>query len=211
MKITKYEHSCLVIEEEGDTLVVDPGELANLPELNSVLAVFITHIHGDHLDISNIRTLVKSNPKLKLIGAQEVLDELKEFSQEKILANSDDVLLIGKFEIIVGGNEHAIIYKNSPCLNRSLLVNKKFYYPGDSFTKPSTEVELVAVPASAPWLKTSESMEFIKEVGAKKVFPIHNGLLSEFGEATTYRWMTLAAEEVGTEFVFLKPREAIEV
>lgn len=210
MKITKYEHACLVVEDNGKVLVIDPGVLAKLPLLNGVEAIFITHIHGDHLDLENIKSLVESNPGLKLIGSEEVLDKIKNFSQDKILAETGNKLKIGEFEILVGGNDHAVIYQKSPCLNRSLIVNGKLYYPGDSFALPTSRVGLVAVPVSAPWLKTSEYMEFIKAIKAEKVFPTHNGLLSEFGEETIYNWMSVATEEAGTELLILKPGESLE-
>lgn len=44
MKITKYEHSCVVIEEKGEKLVIDPGELTALPTLTYVRAIIFTHV-----------------------------------------------------------------------------------------------------------------------------------------------------------------------
>jgi L-ascorbate metabolism protein UlaG (beta-lactamase superfamily) len=214
MKITKYEHAALVIEEAGKLLVVDPGIVSKLPKLDNVQVVFITHIHGDHLVVGNIEKILRSNPDLAIVGSQEVLDELKDLGAKKIAVNAGDKLNLSIFEILVGGDNHAVIYQTSPCLNRSLVVNGKFYYSGDSFDLPTVgaeSIELVAVPASAPWMKISEAMEFIKKLKVKRVFPTHNALLSEFGEKAEYNWLKKAADEAGTELLVLKPGESTEV
>ena len=49
MKITKLEHSGLVIEKDGQNLVFDPVEFTGIiPKIENVAAVVITHKHGDH-------------------------------------------------------------------------------------------------------------------------------------------------------------------
>lgn len=214
MKITKYEHAALVIEEAGKLLVVDPGIVSKLPKLDNVQVAFITHVHGDHLVVENIEKILENNPDLTAVGSPEVLDELKDLGAKKIAVNAGDKLNLSIFEILVGGDNHAVIYQTTPCLNRSLVVNGKFYYSGDSFDLPTVDVEsieLVAVPASAPWMKISEAMEFIKKLKVKRVFPTHNALLSEFGEKAEYNWLKKAADEAGTELLVLKPGESTEV
>jgi L-ascorbate metabolism protein UlaG (beta-lactamase superfamily) len=67
-------------------------------------------------------------------------------------------------------------------------------------------IELVAVPASAPWMKISEAMEFIKKLKVKRVFPTHNALLSEFGEKAEYNWLKKATDEVGDRTASYKAR-----
>ena len=161
--------------------------------------------------MSKIEKILENNPDLTIAGSLEVLDELKDLEAKKLAVNDEDRLSLGEFEILVGGDNHAVIYKTSPCLNRSLIVNGKFYYPGDSFDLPAVDVELVAVPASAPWMKISEAMEFIKKLKVKRVFPTHNALLSEFGEKAEYNWLKKAADEAGTELLVLKPGESTEV
>ncbi len=214
MKITKYEHAALVIEEAGKLLVVDPGIVSKLPKLDNVQVVFITHIHGDHLVVGNIEKILRSNPDLAIVGSQEVLDELKDLGAKKIAVNAGDKLNLSIFEILVGGDNHAVIFQTSPCLNRSLVVNGKFYYSGDSFDLPTVgveSIELVTVPASAPWMKISEAMEFINKLKVKRVFSTHNALLSEFGEKAEYNWLKKATDEVGTELLVIKPGDSTEV
>lgn len=47
MKLTKFDHSCIVVEKDGLKIVCDPVEFTHpLPELNNVVAIIITHRHG---------------------------------------------------------------------------------------------------------------------------------------------------------------------
>ncbi len=50
MKLTKYEHACVFLEnDDGDKVVIDPGIFTNLPgDLSRIVAIVITHEHPDH-------------------------------------------------------------------------------------------------------------------------------------------------------------------
>ena len=63
MKITKLEHSGMILEKNGRKIVFDPVEFENkLPELDNVVAVVITHKHGDHLQVEKLNEIVAKNP-----------------------------------------------------------------------------------------------------------------------------------------------------
>jgi L-ascorbate metabolism protein UlaG (beta-lactamase superfamily) len=210
MKITKLEHACVVLEKDGEQLVIDPGVLTNFPDsIKNVVGIFITHVHADHLDKNNVQKLLAANPKACLMGSDEVLAELKDLGAKECPVVAGVGVKAGNFNIEVFGQDHAVIYKKVPCQNRGLLVDDYFYYPGDSFTLPNMPVEVLAAPAIAPWAKTSEAMDFIKAVKPKKVFPTHNAMFSSFGEQVFYSWLKPAAEEVGAEWVELQPGNSI--
>ena len=48
MRITKFGHSCVRMEHDGVTLVIDPGLFATPEALDGAAAVLITHEHPDH-------------------------------------------------------------------------------------------------------------------------------------------------------------------
>ena len=49
------------------------------------------------------------------------------------------------------------------------------YHPGDSFDVPTdAEVETLFVPVSGPWLKLSESVEFIRAVAPRRAYALHD-------------------------------------
>ncbi|UOR06311.1 MBL fold metallo-hydrolase [Hymenobacter aerilatus] len=65
MKITKYSHSCLLLEHDSKQLLSDPGMFtfadgAVAPDtFRDVSTVFITHQHPDHLDVQALRQIVR--------------------------------------------------------------------------------------------------------------------------------------------------------
>jgi len=209
MKITKYEHAGLVVEDSGEILVVDPGVLTKLPDLSSVKAVVITHIHPDHLHMPNLQKLAASNPALKLFATDEVIGELTELEVEKVSVTSGEKITEGVFTVEFFGSEHAIIYQKVPCKNIGVMINEQLYYPGDSFTLPQKPVEVLAFPAGGPWMKVCEAVEFIKDVAPKTAFPTHNGTLSEFGEMVNYFYIEPAITELGGSFVKLEPGQSL--
>lgn len=81
---------------------------------------------------------------------------------------------------------------------RVLVVN-----PGDSFDCPDTDVNVLFVPISAPWLKIVEPMDFVNRVKPPIVIPVHDALLSDLGKSISGNWMKKACNEVGTEYRYL--------
>ena len=61
MRITKYIHSCLLLEEDGHKLLFDPGKfsfvegLVKPAQFNDVETIAISHEHPDHIDIDALK------------------------------------------------------------------------------------------------------------------------------------------------------------
>jgi hypothetical protein len=82
-------------------------------------------------------------------------------------------------------------------------VNDALYYPGDSYTQPEYQVELLAMPASGPWLRISDVIDYVRAVKAKRVFPTHNALLNNNGHALQNARIKEVTESNGGEFRYL--------
>lgn len=213
MKVTKYEHACIVLEELGQYLVIDPGVLSpSFPlDLQNVAAVVVTHEHADHLDASKLAAILVINPDMVIFAPKEVLDLLTDVEASKVIAEPGSTHTAGSFALDFFGLDHAIIYETVPCANIGVMVNKTLYYPGDSFTNPEQEVKVLALPSGAPWMKVGEAMAFMKLIQPKVSFPTHDSLYNETGASSSNNWLSVQATALGIDYKVLKTGESINV
>jgi L-ascorbate metabolism protein UlaG (beta-lactamase superfamily) len=209
MKITKYEHACLVIQEKGRKLVIDPGEFSqSLTDYTNIDALVITHAHFDHLDKSKVELIVKNSPNVKIFAPSDAIDSISH-KYEPMLA--DQIFHAGNFNLRFFGGQHAMVHKSLPIIqNFGVLVNNTLYYPGDSFTTPDRPVRVLAIPANAPWMKVGEAMDFIEIIKPKMTFPTHNFLLSDAGQIIADRLLS-QAEKFGTVYRHLSVGESLDI
>lgn len=182
MKITKFEHACLVVEEHGQSIIIDPGVwTTNLIIPDNVAAIVVTHNHQDHLHRTLINEIVHKNPKAIVVAHRDLLSELEGLNVTTVLAH--EKVVIGSFALEFFGGQHATIRPDwPPIANLGVLVNDSLYYPGDSFAEPGRPVTILALPVSAPWLKFSEVADFLLAVRPSTVFPVHDAILSGNGK-----------------------------
>ena len=210
MKITKYGHACLFVEHEGQRIVTCPGEFTELPEdLSNITAVVITHPHGDHLNVANLQKIMRSNPDIELFGEQETIDGCVDLDVKKTVISKDSVTTIAGLDVAFYYGDHAAIYGASPCKNIGVRFGDELYYPGDSLRVIEDPVRIVAVPVSAPWLKASEYIDFIRAMNPEVAFPTHNGLLNEAGHSTMNNWLKMGTEDTDIEVRLVKNGEAV--
>ncbi|MCL5667219.1 MAG: MBL fold metallo-hydrolase [Patescibacteria group bacterium] len=182
MKITKIGHCCLVIKDQGKTVLTDPGIFSDgQNKITGIDIVLITHEHQDHLHIDSLKIILQNNPQAAVVtnsGVGKLLD--KENIPYQLLEDGNkkmfDGLLIEAF-----GNEHANIYPSIlKVQNTGYLISKRLYYPGDAFTMPGKQVEILALPVIGPWLHIAEAINFALAIRPKYAFPVHDGFL-KFG------------------------------
>lgn len=180
MKISKFEHAMLVIDLQGSQLVIDPGSYSNLPKLENVAAVVLTHLHDDHAYAPHIKTITDQFPDALIFGTQEVANKLEGVKVQVVYHG--DRHQIGPFTLDFYGDLHQVIHRSIPLVqNVGLMLNSTLYYPGDSYTIPEQRVNVLACPSSAPWLRIADVIDFLEQVKPANCFSTHNALLSEQG------------------------------
>jgi L-ascorbate metabolism protein UlaG (beta-lactamase superfamily) len=212
MRITKLEHAALRIESSGSTLIVDPGAFTTpITEASGVVAVVLTHEHPDHWTPEQLNRILAKNPDLRIFAPEGVAAAASDFVIEVVHAG--DEIEVDPFTLRFFGGRHAEIHRSIPIIdNVGVLVNGTLYYPGDSFAIPEgVEVDTLATPAVAPWLKISEVIDFVEAVKPKRSFPTHDMLLSQIGRTPYYGRIQEATERGGGEFFPLQPGEALDV
>ena len=211
MKLTKLEHSGIILEKNMQKLVFDPVEFVDeLPELDNVVAIVITHKHGDHFQPENVMAILDRNPEARLFVPSDAASELPHTE----IVRKGDRIKGGDFELEIFGKDHAeIIDGEIPCANIGVVVDGSVVNPGDSFDLPDDVLRprVLLVPEVAPWCKLAESMNYIERAQPEVVLPVHNAILSEMGGAIYNNWLGNAAEKAGSKFAPLKVGETIEI
>jgi L-ascorbate metabolism protein UlaG (beta-lactamase superfamily) len=212
MRITKLEHATLIVDEGGHKLVVDPGSLTTpLVDVRGIDAVVITHEHADHWSPGQLQRILDLNLDVRVFGPAGVAQAAEGFPVETVSAG--DEVTVGPFTLRFFGGQHAVIHSSIPVVdNVGVLINDRLYYPGDSFTIPEgVEVDTLAVPAGAPWLKIAEVIDYVAAVKPKRTFPTHYGVLSAAGLALSNDRIKAVTESNGGQHYALAPDDVLDV
>ncbi len=210
MRITKFEHSTLLLTLGDANLVIDPGSFLSSPDFSDLAAIVITHEHADHWTPEQLRRILDKNPDAQIIGPQGVADAAGTFAVKVVKAG--DLVQAGPFSLEFFGGEHAVIHESLPDIdNVGVLVNDELYYAGDSYTVPGVEVGTLAAPVGAPWLKIGEAMDYVLAVRPKRTFYVHDMTLSVAGKTMGAARLAWATEQNGGVFTELQPGETLDV
>jgi L-ascorbate metabolism protein UlaG (beta-lactamase superfamily) len=209
MRITKYGHACLLLEEGSARILIDPGAFSKGFEgLTGLDAVLITHQHMDHVQVGTLKPLLAKNAGAKLYADEDTAGILAKEGIEAQAVHEGDELDVAGVKVAVVGHSHAVIHPDIPGItNVGYLVAGRFYYPGDSLVEPPSPVEILALPLVAPWEKVSETVDFARAVAAKVAIPVHDGITA------APQIYTGAVERLvkGTKLKVLVPGQVVEL
>ena len=181
MRLTKFGHACVRIEHQGVRIVLDPGSFTEREAVDGADVVLITHEHADHYDADHLRATTAQIHTIAAV-ADVIRAEAPDLADRLHVVAPGDVLDVG-LPVRVVGEKHAVIHPDYPRLDNSgyLLTvgDTVVYHPGDSLTAPAQPVDVLLAPVSAPWLKISEAIDFVREVGAPRTIAIHDRVYSE--------------------------------
>jgi L-ascorbate metabolism protein UlaG (beta-lactamase superfamily) len=188
VKLTKFPHACLRIEQDGAVLVVDPGTFSSPADaLRGADAVLITHEHADHVDVDAL----KAAPGLAVYAPAEVVAQLSEVDADLTAVAPGDTFSAAGLDVRVFGDRHAHIHEDVPDIpNNAYLIGGRVYYAGDAFSLPGVEVETLFVPIGAPWMKLAEAIDYVRAVAPQRAHPTHDAVLSAAGQGISDNWIT---------------------
>lgn len=207
MKITKYGHCCLLIEEKGVRILTDPGSYSTLQsEVKNIDLVLITHEHGDHVHIESMKKVILNNPGVEIVTNHSVDKLLREagITGAIIVANNDHFNFKG-LRIEGHGVIHEMIHSEWPRVeNTGYKIDARIFLPGDSFEHTNIKVDVLALPVSGPWCKISDAVDYCIRLAPKKYFAIHDGGLNEKGLGFNKRVAPVILKNHEIEFVDLE-------
>jgi L-ascorbate metabolism protein UlaG (beta-lactamase superfamily) len=188
MRIAKFGHSCIRIEHDGHTLVIDPGGFTQPEAVDGADAVLVTHEHPDHYHPAH---LVRASAPVFTIDAvaQRIREDSPEVAEQLTVVSPEQTFEAAGLPVRAVGEQHAVIHPDLPRFDNSGYVvtlatpsgDQKVFHPGDALTPPGEPVDLLCVVVSAPWMKVSEAVDFARLVGAPRNLAIHDRVYSEAG------------------------------
>lgn len=179
MRLTKYAHACVLVEDGDARILIDPGVYSpGFETLTDLSAILITHQHADHVDLKRLPTLLERNPTAALHSDEGTAAVLREHGVDAEIVRDGDRLDVGT-DVTVHGVNHAVIHRDVPIIpNVSYLVGGRILHPGDSYTEPAEPVDVLCLPTGAPWLKAGEAVDYLRAVAPRLAVPIHEAVLA---------------------------------
>ncbi|MES2867596.1 MBL fold metallo-hydrolase [Microbacterium sp.] len=212
MRVTKFEHATLRLDLSGDTLIVDPGSFTSpLVDLSGLVAIVITHEHPDHWTPDHLDRILRDAPGTRIFAPAGVAAAATGY--EITVVEPGDSMSAGAFTLRFFGGDHEVIHSSLPRVqNLGVLINDALYYPGDSYAVPEgVDVDALAAPLGAPWLKIGEAMDFVLAVKPRRAFGVHDMTLSVIGRGMHRSRLKWATEQHGGEFFELDPGDSLDL
>ncbi|MBO9627546.1 MAG: MBL fold metallo-hydrolase [Microbacterium sp.] len=212
MRVTKFEHAALRIDQGDETLLIDPGSFTSpIDDLQNVVAVVLTHEHPDHWTPEHLDRVLRAAPGTPVFAPAGVARAAADY--EITVVAPGDTVQAGGFTLRFFGGTHEVIHSSIPVIeNVGVLVNDELYYPGDSYAVPEgVEVRTLAAPLGAPWLKIGEAIDFVLAVKPRRAFGTHDMTLSVAGKTMHRQRLQWATEQGGGEFFALEPGDVLDV
>jgi L-ascorbate metabolism protein UlaG (beta-lactamase superfamily) len=212
MRLTKFEHAALLLEDSGKKLFIDPGSFTSpLTDTANTAAVVITHEHADHWTPEQLNRVLELNADVPIFAPEGVARAAADF--DITVVHAGDTVAAGPFTLRFFGGRHAVIHESIPVVdNLGVLVNDELYYAGDSFVIPEgVELDVLAVPAGAPWMKVAETIDYVLATKPKRSFSTHEMVLSRAGKDLSNSRIAWATEQNGGEFFALEPGDSLDL
>ena len=213
MRLTKYTHSCIRLDDGDRALVIDPGVFAESDEaLDGAEGVLITHEHADHIDPEALAAAAEGNARLRVWCPGSVRGQLDPLGDRVTVVAAGEEFVANGFAVRAFGGQHALIHADLPVVaNLAYLVDGVVYHPGDSFSVPEVAVDTLLVPVHAPWSKVGEVLDFLISVRAPRVHQIHDGLLNERGIGVVESHVNRVTQHYGSRFTHLDSGESVQL
>src|SRR4051812_50001628 len=123
MQITKFGHSCLLVNDGEARILVDPGTFsAGFESLTGLTAILITHQHPDHLDPERLPAVVTANPQARVYADPGSVPQLASIGIDATTAEPGDRFDAGT-AVEVFGRAHAPNHPPHPLVSHACYPN----------------------------------------------------------------------------------------
>lgn len=216
MTIKKFLHSCILIEDNGKRLLIDPGSFSFIEkklspaDIGPVDAILITHSHADHYYEEALKHFANAGCQ-RIVASGEICELLRKAELPFEVIKPEEEKEIAGFKVKAIPAVHGALPIAHPH-NFGFLINQRFFHPGDSI-EILTEVkcDVLALPVSAPWAKWIDLLEFGRGFNAKVIIPIHEKVYAEYFIPRVMQVSKEYLEKQGIEFKPLNIGDKLEI
>jgi L-ascorbate metabolism protein UlaG (beta-lactamase superfamily) len=208
MKITKFVHSCLLVETENRTALFDPGMYSplDIETLKALDDIFITHEHPDHMDVDRIKQLRARFPGARITApasAQMLLDQagitgVQTSAPDGVCFFDAPHEAIRPLGMVDPPEEVGIHYLD-------LLTD-----PGDSHHFHET-MPILALPLTGPWASTVLAVRVALELKPKYIVPVHDWQWRDDARQQMYDRLETRFAEEGITFIKMTDGKPVQI
>jgi len=184
MKITKFVHSCLLVEDGDYTAIIDPGMyswesgLFAIETLTRLDDIIITHQHADHMYMPFIEELVEKFPLARITTNPAVADLLHEAGVKS------GTLSQGKVQLFEAAHETVEALWPTPA-NIGVHLADTLTHPGDSHHIDAAK-RVFALPITAPWGSMIDAANLGVRLKPEFIIPIHDWHWNDMARTRAY-------------------------
>ena len=173
--------------------------------------MLVTHEHFDHMDADGLRAALDAHQGLELWTNASVASQFAGFGSQVHVVDHGDAFRAAGFDVHAYGHLHAVLHRDIPVIeNTGFLIDGSVFHPGDSFTVPEDPVQTLLLPASGPWLKTGEMIDYAREVAPERGYVIHEALFGDIGLMVLKNFLPMCGKDEDT-FRVVEPGTTVDV
>ena len=186
IQVIPVEHASFVMKVNGKNLYIDPvGGADKYNDLPKPDIIFVTDIHGDHMNAETLLALTKDNSAIQIVCPKAVRDQLPEkLHQFTVVMNNDDeneflginVKAIPMYNLREEAKDFHVKGRGNGYLFN--VNNQNIYVSGDTEDIPEMRnlknIDLAFVCMNLPYtMPIDAAADAVLDFKPKKVYPYH--------------------------------------
>lgn len=201
MKITKFGHSCLLVEMPAPidrTVLFDPGAYSKIDvsKLEYLDDIVITHQHTDHMDVALIMRLRDKFPRARVVAPDDTVPVLEKAGVTGVQTEAPEGM-----RFFGAPHEQTWPYfPADPPQEIGVHYLDMFSDPGDSHSFYET-MPILALPVQAPWGSVVNATKVALDLKPRYVIPIHDWHWSDEARQQIYDTLEQRLASEGITFI----------